>query len=43
MSLRHETGFIATPVAVYFETFAPEGATAKGTVVMVHGGAHSGA
>jgi pimeloyl-ACP methyl ester carboxylesterase len=43
MSLTHETGFIAAPVPVYFETFAPEGAAAKSTVVMVHGGAHSGA
>jgi pimeloyl-ACP methyl ester carboxylesterase len=43
MSLTHETGFIAAPVPVYFETFAPEGVTAKATVVMVHGGAHSGA
>ena len=43
MSLSHETGFIAAPVPVYFETFAPEGVTAKATVVMVHGGAHSGA
>jgi pimeloyl-ACP methyl ester carboxylesterase len=33
----------AAPVAVYFETFAPEARTAKATVVMVHGGAHSGA
>jgi len=43
MSLTHETGFIAAPVPVYFETFAPERATPKSTVVMVHGGAHSGA
>jgi pimeloyl-ACP methyl ester carboxylesterase len=43
MSLTHETGFIAAPVPVYFETFAPEQATAKATVMMVHGGAHSGA
>jgi pimeloyl-ACP methyl ester carboxylesterase len=43
MSLVHETGFIAAPVSVYFEVFAPEGVTAKATVVMVHGGAHSGA
>jgi pimeloyl-ACP methyl ester carboxylesterase len=33
----------AAPVSVYFETFAPAAASAKATVVMVHGGAHSGA
>ena len=43
MSVIHETGLITAPVPVYFETFAPAAATARPTVVMVHGGAHSGA
>jgi pimeloyl-ACP methyl ester carboxylesterase len=42
-SLTHETGLITAPVSVYFETFAPPTATGKPTVVMVHGGAHTGA
>lgn len=43
MPVIHETGLIAAPVPVYFETFAPAAATGRATVVMVHGGAHSGA
>ena len=43
MSVIHETGLITAPVPVYFETFAPAAATDRATVVMVHGGAHSGA
>jgi pimeloyl-ACP methyl ester carboxylesterase len=43
MSLTHETGFVAAPVPVYFETFVPAVASGRATVVMVHGGAHSGA
>jgi pimeloyl-ACP methyl ester carboxylesterase len=43
MSLTHETGLITAPVPVYFETFAPAAPIGKPTVVMVHGGAHSGA
>jgi len=43
MSVIHETGLITAPVPVYFETFAPAAATGRATVVMVHGGAHSGA
>ena len=39
----HATGFIAGAAPVYFETFAPDVATTRPTVVMVHGGAHSGA
>jgi pimeloyl-ACP methyl ester carboxylesterase len=39
----HETGFIASPAPVYFETFAPDAPTRRPTVVMIHGGAHSGA
>jgi pimeloyl-ACP methyl ester carboxylesterase len=42
-SLVHETGLVDGPVSVYFETFAPAVATGKPTVVMVHGGAHTGA
>jgi pimeloyl-ACP methyl ester carboxylesterase len=42
-SLVHETGLIDAPVRVYFETFTPAVATGKPTVVMVHGGAHTGA
>ena len=43
MPVIHETGLIAAPVPVYFETFAPAAATGRATIVMVHGGAHSGA
>ena len=43
MSLTHATGLISGPVAVYFETFAPAVVSALPTVVMIHGGAHSGA
>jgi pimeloyl-ACP methyl ester carboxylesterase len=43
MALTHETGLITAPVPVYFETFAPAPAGGRPTVVMVHGGAHSGA
>jgi len=43
MSLTHQTGLITAPVPVYYETFAPAAATGRPTVVMVHGGAHSGA
>src|SRR5262249_52040163 len=39
----HETGLVAAPVPVYFETFAPAAATGRPTGVRVHGGAHSGA
>jgi pimeloyl-ACP methyl ester carboxylesterase len=43
MSLTHRTGLIAAPVPVYFETIAPAHATGAPIIVMVHGGAHSGA
>ena len=43
MPVIHETGLITAPVPVYFETFAPAAATGRATIVMVHGGAHSGA
>src|SRR5258707_3187464 len=43
MSVIHATGLITAPVPVYFEPFAPAAATARPTVVMVHGGAHPGA
>jgi pimeloyl-ACP methyl ester carboxylesterase len=43
MSLTDETGLIAARVPVYFETFAPAISSGRPTVVMVHGGAHSGA
>jgi pimeloyl-ACP methyl ester carboxylesterase len=43
MSLTHATGLTGAPVAVYFESFAPAVANGRPTVVMVHGGAHSGA
>jgi pimeloyl-ACP methyl ester carboxylesterase len=43
MLVVHETGLITEPVAVYFETFAPTAASTRPTVVMVHGGAHTGA
>ena len=43
MALTHETGLTTAALPVYFETFAPMAATGKPVVVMVHGGAHSGA
>jgi pimeloyl-ACP methyl ester carboxylesterase len=43
MNLVHETGLSTAPLPVYFETFAPAAASGRPTVVMVHGGAHSGA
>jgi pimeloyl-ACP methyl ester carboxylesterase len=43
MSLLHDTGVIGAPVPVYFETFAPTQGSARATVLMIHGGAHSGA
>src|SRR3981081_1292434 len=43
MSVIHETGLITAAAPVYFEPFAPAAATSRSTVVMVHGGAHSGA
>src|SRR5712691_7327433 len=42
MPLIHETGLTGAPTPVYFETFAPAAATGLPTVVMIHGGAHSG-
>jgi pimeloyl-ACP methyl ester carboxylesterase len=39
----HETGLIDAPLSIYFESFAPAAATGRPPVVMVHGGAHSGA
>src|SRR5271166_5093202 len=43
MALLHATGFISMPVPVYFETFAPAPSTTRPTVLMIHGGGHSGA
>ncbi len=43
MAVLHETGIIGAPVPVYYESFAPETANARATVLMIHGGAHSGA
>jgi pimeloyl-ACP methyl ester carboxylesterase len=43
MTLLHETGMMAAPVPIYFETFAPAGRAARASVLMIHGGAHSGA
>jgi pimeloyl-ACP methyl ester carboxylesterase len=43
MAVLHETGIIGAPVPVYFETFTPEKSSARPTVLMIHGGAHSGA
>ena len=42
MPLIHETGLTGAPTPVYFETFAPAAVAGLPTVVMVHGGAHSG-
>jgi pimeloyl-ACP methyl ester carboxylesterase len=43
MTLLHETGMIAAPVPIYFETFAPAQGDRRASVLMIHGGAHSGA
>ena len=43
MPLSHETGHLTAPVPVYFEMFSPANPTGRPTVVMVHGGAHTGA
>ena len=43
MAVLHETGLIGTPVPVYFETFAPARRAERPTVLMIHGGAHTGA
>jgi pimeloyl-ACP methyl ester carboxylesterase len=40
--IKHQTGAIAAPVPVYFESFAPVQETPLATVVMIHGGGHSG-
>jgi pimeloyl-ACP methyl ester carboxylesterase len=40
--IKHQTGFIAAAAPVYFEIFAPPHEPELGTVVMIHGGAHSG-
>ena len=40
--VRHGTGTVGTDPAVYYETFAPATPTSKPTVVMIHGGGHSG-
>lgn len=39
--MRHRTGFVGSS-AVYYEEFAPLESRARATVVMIHGGAHSG-
>jgi pimeloyl-ACP methyl ester carboxylesterase len=39
----HSTGHVAAPVSVYFERLEPPQPTNQPTVVMIHGGAHSGA
>jgi pimeloyl-ACP methyl ester carboxylesterase len=43
MALLHETGLIGAPVPVYFETIEPERPSGRPTVLMIHGGAHTGA
>ncbi len=43
MLVSHETGHLTAPVPIYFETFSPANPTGRPTVVMVHGGAHTGA
>jgi pimeloyl-ACP methyl ester carboxylesterase len=43
MPILHETGITGAPVPVYYESFAPDNSNARATVLMIHGGAHSGA
>lgn len=38
----HRAGFSARPAPVYFDVLEPASGPVRGTVVMVHGGAHSG-
>jgi pimeloyl-ACP methyl ester carboxylesterase len=40
-ALRHRAGYSAQPAPVYFDLLEPEAGAVKGTVMMVHGGAHS--
>jgi pimeloyl-ACP methyl ester carboxylesterase len=40
--VRHGAGFIADPVPVYYERIEPPQPTGKPTVMMIHGGSHSG-
>jgi pimeloyl-ACP methyl ester carboxylesterase len=41
-TLIHATGFIADPMPVYFERFGPPLPLVRPTVVMIHGGGHTG-
>lgn len=40
--IRHRCGVSDRGPATYFESFTPEGGSCRPTVVMIHGGAHSG-
>lgn len=40
--VRHASGAVGTDPSVYYETFAPSAPTGLPTVVMIHGGGHSG-
>ena len=42
-ALAHQSGQTSGDIPVYFERFSPVGITSKPPVVMIHGGAHSGA
>lgn len=40
--VRQSCGVLADPVPIFFDTFEPAEGTVRATLVMVHGGAHSG-
>jgi pimeloyl-ACP methyl ester carboxylesterase len=41
-ALHHRAGYSARPAPVYFDLLEPASGTPRGTVMMVHGGAHTG-
>jgi pimeloyl-ACP methyl ester carboxylesterase len=41
-ALRHGAGYSARPAPVYFDLLAPDAGPSRGTVMMVHGGSHTG-
>ena len=43
LMLRYSSGYTDGVPSIYFETFAPSEKTSQPTVVMIHGGGHSGA
>jgi hypothetical protein len=42
VTLTHCARFVSRPLGAYFDELTPTGASPRGTVVMVHGGSHTG-